>query len=76
MAKKDDLTPKAVEGYVGMGNAYIATSPSWFAYKLGEYLKRTGRTEPKNVRMGRGYQIHANDMLFSFDANNAITRVR
>ena len=75
MASKRDLTDKAIEGYVGMGNAYIATSPSWFAYKLGEYLKRTGRSQPRDVRMGRGYQIHANDMLFSFDAQDAVTRV-
>jgi hypothetical protein len=65
MSKPDDLTPYAVEGYVSMGNAYISTSPSWYAYKLGAYLKATGRTSPRDVRMGRGYSIRGNDMRFT-----------
>jgi hypothetical protein len=80
MSKSTDLTIEASAGYAsdmtGVANPFLATSPSWYAYRLGEYLKRTGRTLPRDVRMGRGYQIHANDMLFSFDNRNAITRVK
>lgn len=77
MSKRSDLTMEAIKGFQAPqnGNPFIATSPSWFAFKLGEYFQRTGRTLPRDVRMGRGYQIHANDMLFAFDASNAITPV-
>lgn len=79
---RNDLTPAALEGYAhalgepGNANTYLRTSPSWFAHELGQYLQRTGRTLPKDVRMGRGYQIHGNGMLFAFDARYAITRVK
>ena len=80
MSKANDLTIEACAGYASdmtmVSNPFLATSPAWYAYKLGEYLKRTGRTMPRDVRMGRGYQIHANDMLFAFDNHNAITRVK
>lgn len=75
---KHDLTQEAIKGFQAPqnGNPYIETSPSWFAFKLGEYFQRTGRALPCDVRMGRGYQVHANDMLFAFDARNAIARVK
>lgn len=73
---KNELTEFARVGYDGNPNPHLATSPAWFAHRLGEYLHRTGRTPPQGVRMGRGYQIHANGMLFAFDAQNAITRVK
>lgn len=77
MSKSADLTLEATKGFNGeSGNPYLATSSAWFAYKLGEYFQRTGRPLPRDVRMGRGYQIHASDMLFAFDARNAITRVK
>jgi hypothetical protein len=73
--KKNDLTNEAMHGWLGVPEQYLATSPAWYAYKLGEYLARTGSMAPCDVRMGRGYQIHANNMLFAFDAKNAITMV-
>lgn len=73
--KRTDLTAEAAEGYAGAPCAYLASSPAWFAYQLGAYLQRTGRSAPRDVRMGRGYQVHANAMLFAFDARNAIVRV-
>lgn len=74
--KANDLTPHAIAGYRGERNANIATSPAWYAHKLGEHFQRSGRPEPRDVRMGRGYKVHGSDMLFSFDANHAITRVK
>lgn len=79
--KKSNLTAPAVAGYAAANDAavtenpYLQTSPNWFAFELGKYFKRTGRSEPRDVRMGRGYQIHSNNMLFAFDARYAITRV-
>lgn len=79
MTKPNDLTSEATEGYTapdGARSPYLETSASWFAWKVGAYLQRTGRPAPRGVRMGRGYQVHANDMLLAFDTRNAITRVR
>jgi hypothetical protein len=76
MSKANDLTAIARVGYDGNANPHLATSAHWFAHRIGEFLHRTGRTPPRNVRMGRGYHIHANDMLFAFDSQNAVTRVK
>ena len=77
MAKHTDLTMEAIKGYQGeSGNPYLYSSPAWYAYQLGAYLQRTGRTLPRDVRMGRGYQVHANDCLWAFDGKDQITRVR
>jgi hypothetical protein len=73
---KNALTEYARAGYDGNENPHIKTSPAWYAHVLGEWLHHTGRMPPKNVRMGRGYQIHANDMLFAFGKNNEITRIK
>lgn len=76
-----DLTAQALEGFNSPDtdavtpNPYLYSSPSWFAFEVGKYLFRTGRTSPHGVRMGRGYQVHANGMLFGFDARNAVVRV-
>ena len=81
MSKANDLTPVAVEGYNSPNtdaikpNPHLYSSPNWFAFEIGKYLARTGRATPTDVRMGRGYQIHANDLLWAFDKNNAVTRV-
>lgn len=74
--KANDLTPHALAGFRGERNSNLATSPAWYAHKLGEHFQHTGRPEPRGVRMGRGYQIHGNDMLFKFDTDNSITRIR
>lgn len=78
MSKHNTLTPEAAEGYAGTGrqeNPYLHSSPNWFAYEIGKYLKRIGATAPRDVRMGRGYQVHANGMLFAFDTHNAVVRL-
>ena len=64
MAKPMDLTPEARQGYEGKPNTYLATSPSWYAWHLGALLQKTGRTMPRDVRMGRGNSIRANSMRF------------
>lgn len=76
--REKDLTAQAMEGYTaGNGAAcpYYKSSATGMAWQVGAMLRRTGRTAPRNVRMGRGYHVHANDMLWAFDAHNAITRV-
>lgn len=80
---RNDLTPAASQGFECADphdsfrlNPYIKTSPNWFAFQLGAYLKRTGRPMPQAVRMGRGYQIWSGDCLYAFDGTYAITRVQ
>jgi hypothetical protein len=64
MAHKDDLTEFARSGYYGNANPHLATSPAHWAHALGAYLHATGRSVPRDVRMGRGDSIRANDMRF------------
>lgn len=51
----------------GAQNPSIATSEAAYAWNLGRFLATTGRSRPNDVRMGRGYTIWANNMLFNAD---------
>jgi hypothetical protein len=62
----ESLTDYARAGYDGNENPHLGTSPAWYAHALGRYLHATGRTPPRDVRMGRGDSIRANDMRFKF----------
>lgn len=75
-SRKNDLTAQAMEGYRGEPMKYLYSSPSWYAYKIGEHFRESGRPEPSDVRMGRGYQIHVRDMTFAFGKHDAISRVK
>jgi hypothetical protein len=78
MAKTSDLTPVALQGYrapLGMKCPLYDSSPSGMAWLVGQWLQATGRTEPRHVRAGRGYTIHANDMLISVKEPKAIERI-
>lgn len=44
------------------------TAHDAYAHALGRYLHDTGRTPPRDVRMGRGDSIRCNDMRFTFKA--------
>jgi hypothetical protein len=66
-----DLTEYARTGYSGAPNPNIGTSPAWFAHELGAHFQTTGRSEPRDVRMGRGDSIRANDMRFRFRIGRA-----
>jgi hypothetical protein len=55
------------EATSGAKNPFLASSPSYYAWNLGAHFKATGRTKPRDVRMGRGYTIWGNDMLFNAD---------
>jgi hypothetical protein len=43
---------------------------------VGQWLKKTGRATPRDVRMSRGYTVHANDMLVSVKNPRAIERLQ
>ena len=60
------LTEYAHAGYYGNHNPHLPTSPAWYAHALGSMLHATGRVTPRDVRMGRGDSIRANDMRFTF----------
>jgi hypothetical protein len=64
--KPADLTAEARAGFDGNANPHLGTSPAWYAHALGAYLHSSGRTAPRDVRMGRGDIIRANDMRFTF----------
>jgi len=64
-----DLTGAALVGYMGEPCPFLATSPSWYAYKLGAFLKASGRAEPTDVAMSRGDSVRCRDMLFKPNAD-------
>jgi hypothetical protein len=64
MSRANDLTTEAIQGYNREAVSYLATSPAWYAYHLGQFMQATGRTMPRDVRMSRGCSIRCNDMLF------------
>lgn len=73
-----DLTSEATLGFTAPDAEcpYLATSASWFAWTVGAWLRRTGRTAPRDVRMGRGSQLHANGMLLAVASSGAVERIR
>lgn len=64
MAKHNDITEYAERAYSGQEVQAIYSSPAYYAAQLGAHFKATGRSEPRDVRMSRGYSIRANDMRF------------
>jgi len=54
----------AAAGYGGGANPHLASSPNFYAHELGAYLNKKDASQPRDVRMGRGYRIRANGMLF------------
>lgn len=73
-----DLTNEAAQGFAApdVGCPYLQTSASWFAWTVGAWLRRTGRTAPRDVRMSRGSQVHANGMLLAVASSGAVERIR
>jgi hypothetical protein len=59
-----DMTNEANLGFANAGAVcpYLATSNSSDAWHIGEWLKLTGRSSPRDVRKSRGYTFHVNDM--------------
>lgn len=65
MLRPTKMDAAALKGYSGEPNdSFLPTSPVWYAYCLGKHFLQTGRGEPRDVRMGRGYSIWMNDMRF------------
>ena len=60
-----ELTACARQGYAGAENRNLATSPCYYAHAFGAYMRASGRSEPTDVRMGRGYSIRCRDLLFT-----------
>lgn len=61
-----DLTHYALRGYQGHANIHLATSPCWYAHKIGERFCAIGFNEPKDIRMGRGDSIWASGKCYAF----------
>lgn len=60
-----DLTKYACEGFEAKPNVHLFSSPAYYAHALGAHFFQSGRSTPRDVRMGRGYSIRANDMRFT-----------
>ena len=73
-----DLTNEALQGFDAPDAPvpHLASSPSWYAWTVGAWLKRTGRTAPRDVRMSRGARVHANGMLLAVASSGAVERIR
>ena len=58
------LTDEAQEGVnaTSPDSPYLATSDSANAWFIGAWLRKTGRSEPRDVRTSRGSTYHVNDM--------------
>ena len=63
-SRQNDLDQCAQSGYIKEPNPHLFSSSYYYAHALGSYLEATGRTEPQDVKMSRGYSIKANGMLF------------
>ena len=50
-------------------NPHDPGTRNYYAHELGIYFSNSGKTEPRNVGMGRGKTIRANDMLFRIHHN-------
>lgn len=77
-SKATNLTDEAMKGYHapdGSACPHYDSSPSGMAWLVGQWLKTTGRPEPRDVRMSRGYTVRANDMLISVASPTAIERI-
>ncbi|WP_425952941.1 hypothetical protein [Ralstonia pseudosolanacearum] len=77
-AAKNDLTPYAKEGFVAQPGSkcpHYTSSPAGMAWCVGAWMRDTGRTEPRDVRMSRGYKVRVNDMLVNAEDAPKIERI-
>lgn len=68
-----DLTEPARAGYAGKPNPHMFSSPNYYAHALGKYLFDSGRAEPGDVRMGRGYRIRSRDTIYAIRDSAGVT---
>lgn len=64
--RHNDMTYAALVGWSEGDKPcpYLQTSPAHIAWALGRFFRKSGRTQPSDVRMSRGYSIRCRDMLF------------
>jgi hypothetical protein len=80
MAKQSAaLDDQANEGYTaepGTECPYFTSSASGLAWLVGQWLNKTGRPAPADVRMSRGCKVRVGDMLIDAGNPAAIARVQ
>lgn len=76
---KNDCTPQAREGYFASFGAvkspYLGTSNHDWAWHVGAWLKRTGRSAPRDVRPSRGDTFHVNGMKVRINLIQGCTEI-
>lgn len=74
-----NLTPQAIEGYnataLPLKSPYLSTSNSDSAWHIGAWLRRTGRSFPRDVRASRGDTFHVNGMKVRMDWVQGCTEI-
>jgi hypothetical protein len=77
MPAKNDLTPQAREGYESTiaKSPYLSTSSSDSAWHIGAWLRRTGRSAPRDVRPSVGHTYHVNGMKVRMDWVQGCTEI-
>ena len=76
MKLNQDIQQAAKDGYELKANPHLYSSAMWYAHEIGAYLAKTGRTQPYDVSMGRGYTVRANGMLFKEDKTTSYAFAR
>lgn len=77
---RNDLTPQALEGFAVCLDAagaqracpYLHSSPHAMAWTVGAWLRRTGRPQPRAVRMSRGYRVRVDGLVVNAEDPLAI----
>ncbi len=67
----------AIEGYNaedGATSPYLATSPNDAGWRIGRWMRDTGRTLPRDCRTSRGDTYHINDMKVRLDYTRTMIR--
>lgn len=77
MAKPDDLTGYAAQGYAAPSapNPHLFSSAVHMAFCVGQWMATTGRPAPRAVRMSRGYSVRCNDMLIAWRLDGSCERI-
>lgn len=71
------MTDRAIEGWndTTRSNPYLYTSNSSDAWRIGQWLRQTGRTMPRDVRPSRGHTFHVNGMKVRINYIQGCTKI-
>ena len=74
----NQLAKEAMEGYLSSEFErcpYLFSSNTYYAWAIGRWLQRTGRSFPNDVRPSRSYKFHCNGMLLQMRDKHDTTTI-